>query len=94
MATGYLSNIALEQLDRAQVVIDRYVVSCAVCGTNQPYAERQEAEQVFARCGRLPRRTPGLTRPAAKPGFACGPPAGRNGRRDRAMSHTDGTGWA
>jgi hypothetical protein len=71
MTTTYLAAAALEQLAQAQAVVDEHIVSCAVCGTHQPCAERREAEAVFLRCGRLPRRTPGLTQPrAAKSGFA------------------------
>jgi hypothetical protein len=65
MATTYLSGVALEQLARAQAVIDEYIVSCTICGTNRPCGERQQAEAVFARYGRLPRRRPRLTRPGS-----------------------------
>jgi hypothetical protein len=70
MTTTYLGGVALDQLGQAQAVIDQHIVSCAMCGTNQPCAERREAEAVFLRYGRLPRRTPGLTQPTAMPGFA------------------------
>jgi hypothetical protein len=57
----YLSAAGLEQLTEAQAVIDEHTVSCATCGTNRPCAERREAEAVFLRYGRLPRRKPGRT---------------------------------
>jgi hypothetical protein len=60
MATTYLGGLALGQLAEAQAMIDEHIVSCARCGTNEPCAERRDAEQVFSRYGRLPRRTPGL----------------------------------
>jgi len=62
----YLGRAAIEQLGQAQAVVDRHLVACAVCGTNTKCAERLEAEQVFIRYERLPRRTPGLTQLTAK----------------------------
>jgi hypothetical protein len=56
----YLARVALDELDHAQAVIDRHLTSCLVCGTNQPCRERCDAEAVFLRMGRLPRRRPGL----------------------------------
>lgn len=58
--TAYLSSVALAALDQAQTVIDRHIVSCAVCGTNQPCPERLAADQGFARYQRLPCRKPGV----------------------------------
>jgi hypothetical protein len=57
----YLSAAVVEQLAKAQAVIDEHIVSCATCGANRPCAERREAEGVFLRYGRLPRRKPGRT---------------------------------
>jgi hypothetical protein len=70
--TTYLSAVALDQLAQAQAVIDQHIVSCAVCGTSQPCAERREAEAVFLRYGRLPKRTAGLTTAErnSRPGFS------------------------
>jgi hypothetical protein len=56
----YVAATGLAQLDHAQAVIDRHLISCLVCGTNRPCRERRDAEAVFMRTGRLPRRTPGL----------------------------------
>ena len=61
VATTYLATAAFDQLDHAQTVIDEHVAACVGCGTNQPCFERREAEAVFARYQRPPRRTPGLT---------------------------------
>jgi hypothetical protein len=63
-ATVYLGAVARDQLDQAQAVIEQHLVACAVCGTNKPCEERTAAEQIFMRYGHLPRRRPGLTRPA------------------------------
>jgi hypothetical protein len=52
----------MTQLDQAQTVIERHLVTCDRCGTNKRCAERIDAEQVFARYRQLPHRTPGLTR--------------------------------
>lgn len=62
MSTTYLAQSAEDQLAKAQDVIDQHLVACAVCGTHKPCTARTEAEGVFGRYGRLPRRTPGLTR--------------------------------
>jgi hypothetical protein len=71
MSTTYLASTALEELDKAQAVIDRHLTTCLVCGTSQPCVDRREAEAVFLRYERLPRRTAGLTtaRPSSWPGF-------------------------
>jgi hypothetical protein len=69
MATTYLGTVAREQLDQAQAVVDQHIVSCVACGTNRPCYDRIEAERVFLRYDRLPRRTPGLTTPQDASGF-------------------------
>jgi hypothetical protein len=60
VTTTYLGRVALDELDHAQAVVDHHLLTCMVCGTNQPCRERREAEAVFLRMGRLPRRRPGL----------------------------------
>jgi len=62
----YLSAAVLDQLGQAQTVIDVHLTSSRSgrCGLRQqpePCQQRVEAERLFARYGRLPRRTPGLT---------------------------------
>lgn len=61
----YLAGNALDQLDRAQAVVDRHVATapngrCLACGQAEPCRARAVASAVFARYGRLPRRRPGL----------------------------------
>lgn len=61
----YLAVAAVDQLDRAQHVIDAHVTSgpggrCRGCGQVEPCEERSTASAVFARYGRLPFRRPGL----------------------------------
>jgi hypothetical protein len=58
--TTYVAAAGLATLDDAQAVIDRHLIACVVCAGNKPCGERREAEAVFLRAGRLPRRTPGL----------------------------------
>ena len=67
----YLSDKAPDQLGVAQQVIDWHLAECAVCRNDQPCHDRAEAERVFTRYGRLPRRTPGLTGAGGRirPGF-------------------------
>jgi len=62
----YLAASALGELERVQDVIDQHLVACLVCAGNQPCGERREAEAVFSRYGRLPRRRPGLTNHAER----------------------------
>ncbi|MDG4798717.1 hypothetical protein [Micromonospora sp. WMMD1082] len=57
----YLSEEARQRLAAAQQVVDAHVVDCDRCRTDRPCYARIEAERVFLRYGRLPRRTPGLT---------------------------------
>jgi hypothetical protein len=62
----YVSASALEHLTRAQTVIDMHLTFsrgglCGLCRQPEPCQRRVEAEQLFVRYGRLPRRTPGLT---------------------------------
>ena len=57
-----------QQIERAQAVLDRHVVSsgdgkCMECKVLGPCANHEAAARVFERCARLPRRRPGLTRP-------------------------------
>lgn len=60
--TTYLAQVVRDQLDAAQEVINHHISGCARCGANRPCYDRIEAERVFVRYGRLPHRTPGLTR--------------------------------
>jgi hypothetical protein len=62
--TTYLSTVVIEQLDRAQEELERHLIStpgghCRTCGEEEPCHGRLAAGQMFARFGRLPRRTPG-----------------------------------
>jgi len=61
VSTTYLGRAALDQLATAQQVIDRHLVRCAACASARACPDRAEAEHVFARYRRLPRRRPGLT---------------------------------
>ncbi|MDG4767473.1 hypothetical protein O7632_25770 [Solwaraspora sp. WMMD406] len=61
----YLSTEALDRLNSAQQVVNKHLLECSTCGTNRLCYDRIEAERVFLRYGRLPRRTPGLTGTAA-----------------------------
>jgi len=61
-STTYLGQAAFDQLAAAQQVIDVHLVRCPACATTRLCPGRAGAEHVFARYGRLPRRTPGLTR--------------------------------
>jgi hypothetical protein len=71
MTHTYLGQVALDQLAAAQRVIDKHVVDCIACGSARFCYDRIEAERVFLRYSRLPRRTPGLTRSGGdqNPGF-------------------------
>jgi len=60
VTTVYLAVAILDQLDRAQAVIDRHLIACTACGTSRPCDQRRDAERVFSRYGRLPRRRPGV----------------------------------
>jgi hypothetical protein len=59
VSTTYLARVAVDEMDRAQAVIDQHLVACGLCGGNRLCDPRREAELVFARYGRLPRRRPG-----------------------------------
>ena len=64
----FLSTAVQEQLDFAQVQLDRHIAQsgegyCAVCGEEDPCSLRRVALRVFSRYGRLPRRWPGASRP-------------------------------
>lgn len=68
MSTTYLSATALEQLERAQAVMDEHLRMnvagrCQTCGEPSPCPALSGANATFARYGRLPRRTPGVTVP-------------------------------
>jgi hypothetical protein len=57
-----------ERVDHAQQVLDRHAVSsgdglCLTCRHPGPCEHYEKAVQVFATSLRLPRRTPGATRP-------------------------------
>lgn len=65
------------QLAIVQDGLDRHVTSsadgqCVQCRVPGPCLRRVTATLVFLRFGRLPRRTPGITRPD----LACAAPAG------------------
>jgi hypothetical protein len=65
--TTYLGAVAREQLNRAQVELERHLVAgpsgrCRACGEDEPCRPRQEATRVFMRYGALPSRKPGMTR--------------------------------
>ncbi|WP_236647943.1 hypothetical protein [Micromonospora sicca] len=67
-ATVYLSAAAGDQLTVAQQVLDDHVTSsasgyCLRCHLVGPCPTSEQAAATFARYGRLPRRTPGATRP-------------------------------
>jgi hypothetical protein len=66
MTTIYLSAAVVDQLAEAQMVIDMHLPFsrggvCGLCHEADPCRLRTEAERLFLRYGRLPRRTPGLT---------------------------------
>lgn len=68
MATVYLSNAGLDQVTAAQEEFDAHVTlsasgRCQSCRDGGPCACQLRAERALARYGRLPRRTPGATRP-------------------------------
>jgi hypothetical protein len=57
-----------EQTDHAQVILDRHIISsadgrCIACQLPGPCPQREAAARAFAASLRLPRRTPGATRP-------------------------------
>ncbi len=63
----YLAEAALEQLDKAQAELEKHLVTrpdgrCATCGEMEPCRPRVRMHAVFALYGRLPKRTPGVTR--------------------------------
>jgi hypothetical protein len=62
----YLSTGLVDQLDAAQTVVDQHLAGCATCRTDKPCYDRLEAERLFLRYGKLPRRTPGLTGAGAR----------------------------
>ena len=63
----YLSGVAVDELDQAQVELDEHLPSgsdgrCLACGEEIPCAARERASLTFRRYGQLPRRRPGLAR--------------------------------
>jgi len=67
-ATVYLSAGAIDQLNAAQRALDEHVTSsatgyCLRCYLVGPCPTNEQAAATFTRYGRLPRRTPGATRP-------------------------------
>ena len=67
-ATTYYAGRAEEQLADAQRVLDRHATSsadgtCLTCGTPGPCCRRETAVKIFSRYCRMPRRTPGATKP-------------------------------
>jgi hypothetical protein len=68
VVTTYYGTSAEEQLANAQGVLDAHITSsatgrCLACGTPGPCWQRETAASIFSRSLRLPRRTPGATRP-------------------------------
>jgi hypothetical protein len=68
MSSAYLSAVALELLEHAQATVNDHVRMtvagrCRTCGEPSPCPALTEANAVFARYRRLPRRTPGVTVP-------------------------------
>lgn len=66
MTTTYLTQAAMEQVDHAQVELERHLVTgatgrCVTCRQPEPCSGRTTAEATFARYGRLPHRRPGMT---------------------------------
>ncbi|MFJ8577149.1 hypothetical protein [Micromonospora sp. NPDC093277] len=66
--TVYLSAAAIDQLTAAQRALDEHVTSsatgyCLRCQLIGPCLTNEQAAATFTRYGRLPRRTPGATRP-------------------------------
>jgi hypothetical protein len=66
--TVYLSAAATDQLTAAQRALDEHVTSsatgyCLRCHLVGPCPTNEQAAATFTRYGRLPRRTPGATRP-------------------------------
>ncbi|WP_050591241.1 hypothetical protein [Salinispora mooreana] len=66
MTTTYLTQAAMEQVNHAQVELERHLVTsiagrCLTCRQIEPCSGRATAEATFARYGRLPRRRPGMT---------------------------------
>lgn len=67
-AAVYLSAAAIDQLAAAQRALDEHVTSsgtsyCLGCHLVGPCPANEQAAATFTRYGRLPRRTPGATRP-------------------------------
>lgn len=67
-AAVYLSAAVVDQLTAAQGVIDEHATAsasgyCLRCHRVGPCPTSEHAAATFARYGRLPRRTPGATRP-------------------------------
>lgn len=66
MTSTYLTRAAMEQVNHAQVELERHLVTgiagrCVTCGQPEPCSGRATAAATFARYGRLPRRRPGMT---------------------------------
>jgi hypothetical protein len=64
----YYGTSADEQLAQAQHTLDTHITSsatgrCLACGSLGPCYKRENAVVIFSRTLRLPRRTPGATRP-------------------------------
>ena len=58
----------MDEINNAQDVLDQHLVSsatglCLVCKVPGPCQRRETAAALFFVSGRLPRRTPGATRP-------------------------------
>jgi hypothetical protein len=61
MSAVYVSSQVRDRLAAAQATIEGHLTACPSCAIVGPCQERVEAERLFLRYGRLPRRTPGMT---------------------------------
>jgi hypothetical protein len=62
MSGVYITGELADLLNGAQQLLYRHLTGCALCASSRLCLERNHAEDLFARYGLLPRRTPGLTR--------------------------------
>jgi hypothetical protein len=66
--TTYHGGHQVDRVDQAQVILDRHIISsadgrCLACHLPGPCPQREAAARTFTASLRLPRRTPGATRP-------------------------------
>lgn len=79
MSQLYLSRVALDELDQAQVELDEHLPAggdgrCLACREEVPCVKREAAALVFRRYATLPKRRPGLARvrPVGSVGLGSG----------------------